>query len=93
MNLLKQHNIFRIYSESIFRNQRHFCTTTRKYQKQKSGKKCHILYQPENKVPRNKPIKEVKDLYLENCTALKIEIKKTQTNENMYHVHGLEELI
>ena len=36
--------------------------------------------------------KEVKDLYSENYITLKKEIKKTQTNGSMYHVHGLEEL-
>ena len=36
--------------------------------------------------------KEVKDLYSENYTTLKKEIKE-DTNGSMYHVHGLEELI
>ena len=39
--------------------------------------------------------KEVKDLYSKNYTTLKKDIKKsrkTRTNGNMYHVHGLEEL-
>ena len=36
--------------------------------------------------------KEVKDLYSENYTTLKKEIRKTQTNRSMYHDHGLEEL-
>ena len=35
--------------------------------------------------------KEVKDLYSENYTTLKKEIK-TQTNGSMYHAHVLEEL-
>ena len=37
--------------------------------------------------------KEVKDLYSENYTTLKKEIKdeRNQTNGSMYHVHGLEE--
>ena len=26
-----------------------------KYQKKKSGKKCHLIEQQKNKVPRNKP--------------------------------------
>ena len=29
-------------TKSIFRNQRHFCTPTMKYQKQKSGKKISL---------------------------------------------------
>ena len=36
-------------------------------------------------------IKEVKDLYSENYTTLKKEIRKIQTNGSMYHAHGLEE--
>ena len=35
--------------------------------------------------------KEVKDLYSENYTTLKKEIKK-DTNGSTYYVHGLEEL-
>ena len=35
--------------------------------------------------------KEVKDLYSENYTTLKKEIRKTQTNGSMYHAHGLEQ--
>ena len=36
--------------------------------------------------------KEVKDLYSENYTTLKKEMKDTQTTRSMYHAHGLEEL-
>ena len=36
--------------------------------------------------------KEVKDLYSENYTTLKKEIKEDTNKWNMYHVHGLEEL-
>ena len=36
--------------------------------------------------------KEVKDLYSENYTTLKKEIKE-DTNGSMYHAHGLEEFI
>ena len=37
--------------------------------------------------------KEVKDLYSENYTTLRKEIKEdTQKNGNIYHVHGSEEL-
>ena len=35
--------------------------------------------------------KEVKDVYSENYTTLKKEIKE-DTNGSMYHAHGLEEL-
>ena len=34
--------------------------------------------------------KDVKDLYSENYTTLKL--RKTQTNGSMYHAHGLEKL-
>ena len=64
-----------------------------KYQKQKSGEKIpsdtairKIKYLGLNLT------KEVKDLYSENYTTLKKEIRKTQTNGSMYHAHGLEEL-
>ena len=36
--------------------------------------------------------KDIKNLYSENCTTLKKDIKETQTNGSMYHAHGLEEL-
>ena len=36
--------------------------------------------------------KEVKDLYSENYTTLKKEIKECTNDGSMYHVHGLEEL-
>ena len=36
--------------------------------------------------------KEVKDLYSENYTMLKKEIKEDTTNGSMYHALGLEEL-
>ena len=35
--------------------QRHFCTTTMKYQKQKSGKNPIYYSNKKDKVPRNKP--------------------------------------
>ena len=45
-----------------------------------------------NKVPRNKPNQGDKNLYSENYTTLKKEIKKTQMNGSIYLVHGSEEL-
>ena len=50
MNLAKQ-----LDTKSILRKQRHFCTPTVKHQKQKSGKKSHLILQKKNKVPGNKP--------------------------------------
>ena len=40
----------------------------------------------------NNLTKEVKDLYSENYTTLKKEIKEDTNNGSMYHAHGLEEL-
>ena len=36
--------------------------------------------------------KEIKDLYSENYTTVKKEIKKTQTNGSMYHAYELGQL-
>ena len=40
--------------KSIFRNQRHFCTPTAKYQKQKSGKNPIYYSNKNNEILRNK---------------------------------------
>ena len=77
--------------QSIFRNQRHFCTPPTKYWTQKSRKIATCYSDKKNKVPKNKPAKEVKDMYSENYTTLK-KLRKTQINGSMYHAHGLEEL-
>ena len=83
MNLAKQQD-----TKSIFRNQRHFCTT-----KNEISEKNLICYSPKkNKVPKINLTKEVKDLYSENYTTLRKKIRKTQTKGSMYHVHGSEEL-
>ena len=37
-------------------------------------------------------MKELKDLYAENYTTLKKEMKEDTNNGSMYHAHGLEEL-
>ena len=72
MNLAKQRD-----TKSILRNQRHFGTPTMKYQKQKSGKKI-IFDMATRKIKYLviKLTKEVKDLYSENYTTLKKEIKE-----------------
>ena len=58
MNLTKQQD-----TKSIFRNQRHFCTLTMKYQKQKSGKKVPFARATRKiKYLGIKLTKEVKDL-------------------------------
>ena len=64
-----------------------------KLQKQKSGKKIPFdIATRKIKYLGINLTKEVKDLYSENYTTLKKEIKEAQTNGNMYHAHGLEEL-
>ena len=79
--------------KSILRNKRHSCMPTTKLQKQKSGEKIpfDIATRKINYLGINLT-KEVKDLYSENYTTLKKEIRKIQTNGSMYHAHGLEEL-
>ena len=72
MNLAKQPD-----TKSILRNQRHFCTQTMKHQKQKSGKKIPFdIATRKIKYLGIKLTKEVKDLYSENYTTLKKEIKE-----------------
>ena len=91
MNFAKQQG-----SKSIFSNQRHFYKTTMKDQNQKSGKKIPFdISTRKIKYLGINLTKEIKDLYSKNYTTLKKDIKKsrkTRTNGNMYHVHGLEEL-
>ena len=71
MNLGKQPD-----TKSIFRNQRHFCTPTVKYQKQKSGKHPLDTATRIIKYPGINITKEVTDLYSGNYTTLKKEIKE-----------------
>ena len=71
MNLAKQ-----LDTKSIFRNQRHFCTTTMKYQKPEIRKKIQFdIATRKIKYLGISLTKEVKDLYSENYTTLKKEIK------------------
>ena len=63
-----------------------------KYQKQKSGIKIPFAIATRKiKYLGINLTKEVKDLYSENYTTLKKEIKEDTTG-SMYHAHGLEEL-
>ena len=72
MNLAKQWD-----TKSTFRNPRHFCTPTTKYQKQKSWKKIPLAIATRKiKYLEINLTKEVKDLYSENYTTLKKEIKE-----------------
>ena len=72
MNLANQQD-----AKSIFRNQRHFCTPTIKYKKQKSGKKIPFdIATKKIKYPEIYLTEEVKDMYSENYTTLKKEIKE-----------------
>ena len=72
MNLANQQD-----AKSIFRNQRHFCTPTIKYKKKKSGKKIPFdIATKKIKYPEIYLTEEVKDMYSENYTTLKKEIKE-----------------
>ena len=70
MNLAKQ-----LDTKSIFRNQRHFCIPTEKYQKQKSGKNPIWHSNKKNKIPRNKPNQGGKRPVLRKLYNMKKEIK------------------
>ena len=72
MNLAKQ-----LDTKSILRNQRHSCTPTTKLQKQKPGEIIHFdIATRKIKYLGINLTKEVKDLYSENYTTLKKEIKE-----------------
>ena len=72
MNLAKQ-----LDTKSILRNQRHSCIPTMKLQKRKSGKKIPFdLATRKRKYLWINLTKDVKDLYSENYTTLKKEIKE-----------------
>ena len=72
MNLGKQ-----LDTKSILRNQRHSCTATIKQQKQKSGKIIPFdIATRKIKYLGINLTKKVKDLYSENYTTLKKEIKE-----------------
>ena len=72
MNLAKQ-----LDTKSILRNQRHSCTPTMKHQKLKSGKKFPFYIATRKRKHLGiKLTKEVKDLFSENYTTLKKEIKE-----------------
>ena len=64
-----------------------------KQQKQKSGKKIPFdIATIKIKHLGINLTKEVKDLYSDNYTTLKKEIKEDKANGSIYHVHGSEEL-
>ena len=72
MNLAKH-----LDTKAILRNQRHSCIPTTKLQKQKSGKKIPFdIATGKIKYLGINLTKEVKDLYSDNCTTLKKEIKE-----------------
>ena len=63
--------------KSILRNERHSCTPTMKHQEQKSGEKIPFAIATRKiKYLGINLTKEVKDLYSENYTTLKKEIKE-----------------
>ena len=64
-----------------------------KYQKLKPGKKIPFeIATRKIKYLGINLTKEVKNIYSENYTTLKKKLRKTQTNGNIYRVHGLGEL-
>ena len=72
MNLAKK-----LDTKSILRNQRHFCTPTMKHQKQKPGEKIPFdIATRKIKYLGINLTKGLKDLYLENYTTMKKEIKE-----------------
>ena len=87
MNLAEQ-----LDTKSVLRNERHSCIPTTKLQKQISGRKIPFdIATRKIKYLEINLTKEVKELYSENYTTLKKEIKE-DTNGSMYYAHGLEEL-
>ena len=63
------------------------------YQKEKLSKRSHLqLHQKRIKYLAINLTKDVKDLYIENYKTLK-KLKTTQINGQIFHAHGLEELI
>ena len=86
MNLAKQQD-----TKSIFTNQRHF-TNSETSETEIRKKIPFDIATRKIKYLGINLTKEVKDLYLENYTTLKNEIKE-EINGNIYRVHGLEELI
>ena len=93
MNLAKQG-----HTNSIFRNQRHFCTPTMKSQKQKSGK--NIPFDIEKRKTKYLIIKlteEVEKIFTQKTVQhwrknWGKNLKETQIHGNIYLVHGSEEL-
>ena len=88
MNLSKQHD-----TKSILINQRHFCTSTMRYQKQKLGGENPFYYSNNKKIKclGINLTKEAKDLYSEKYGKLKKEIKE-DTNKWKSVPCSLEEL-
>ena len=71
MNLAKRHD-----TKSLFRIRRHFCATTTEYQKQNLEKNLIFYRKRKIKYLGINLSKKVKDLYSENYTTLKKEIKE-----------------
>ena len=54
----------------VHRGLLHFYALTAKDQKEKLRKQSHLPLHQNNKIPRNKPTKQAKDLYSENYKTL-----------------------
>ena len=79
---------------TLYTTRLHSYILTMKNQKETLRKQSYSPLQKKNKIPRNKPSKETKDLYAENYKTLLKEIKyDTNRLRDIYHVLGLEESI
>ena len=87
MNFTKQWD-----TKPIFRNQRHFCTPTRNIRNRNQEKIPFDIATRKIKYLGINLTKEVKDLYSENYTTLKKEIKEDTNKGKHIPSHGLEEL-
>ena len=63
-------------TKSIYRNLLHFYTLVVNYQKEKLRKQSHLQFQQGIKYLGINLIKEVKDLYTENCETLMIKMEE-----------------
>ena len=88
MNLVKLQ-----YTKLTHRNALHSCTITTEDQRENLRKLLFTIATKRIKYLGIYLPKETKDLYIENYKTLVKEIKRTQIDGEIYHVHGLEESI
>ena len=90
MNIVKLQDV-----KLTHRNPLHSYTLTMRKQKEKLRKHYHSPLQEKKKIKYLGVYlpKETKDLYIENYKTLMKTSKRTQTDGEIYRVHGLEESI